>query len=69
MVQSHKLSTYYLAMVHMGRQDYELAIDAFERAYEEHEGLLVYANAEPMTDSVRKHPRFQALMRKLGLAE
>jgi len=69
MVQSHKLSTYYLAMVHMGRQEYEQALDAFERAYEEHEGLLVYANAEPMTDSVRKHPRFQALVRKLGLAE
>jgi TolB-like protein/class 3 adenylate cyclase/Flp pilus assembly protein TadD/predicted Ser/Thr protein kinase len=67
MVQAGKLSSYYLAIVHIGRHEYEKAVDAFERAYEEHEGLLIYMNVEPMTDPVRNHNRFQALVRKIGL--
>jgi cytochrome c-type biogenesis protein CcmH/NrfG len=66
MYHSGRVSVYYLAMVYLGRHEYEKAIDAFEQAYEQHEGLLVYMNVEPITDAVRNNPRFRELARKIG---
>ena len=43
------------------------AIGWLERMYEERRGLLVYLKVEPHFDPLRAEPRFQALMKKVGL--
>jgi len=46
--------------------DYDLAIDWFEKAYEDHSPNLPYIG-EPSKDPLRPYPRFQALLRKMNL--
>jgi len=47
----------------------ELALDWLERAYDERIPLLILTAAEPDWDILRDEPRFQELLRKLGLPE
>ncbi|MGH9411155.1 MAG: TPR end-of-group domain-containing protein, partial [Vicinamibacterales bacterium] len=60
-------SSYDLALpiVALGRS--AEALDWLERACDAHSGLLVYLKVEPMFDSLRAEPRFQAIMRRLAL--
>ncbi len=66
MWKSGKVPVYYLALAYIGRGEHEQALNAFEQAYEEHEGLLIYTNTEPMFDSIRHYPRFVELLKKIG---
>jgi hypothetical protein len=43
-----------------------LAIDWFEKAYEEHDPTLPYLGS-PTRDPLRSYPRFQELLRKMNL--
>jgi tetratricopeptide (TPR) repeat protein len=45
------------------------AIGWLERMYEERNGLLVYLKVEPHFDPLRGEPRFQALIKKVGLGD
>ncbi|MBC7932597.1 MAG: winged helix-turn-helix domain-containing protein [Rubrivivax sp.] len=47
----------------------EEALDLLERAYREHDFFIIYLKAEPFFDPLRDEPRFQELLRKVGLAE
>lgn len=55
-------------MPHVGLGELDEAVSLLERAYELHEGLLVFLKVEPMLDPLRSHPRFTALLSRLGLA-
>jgi len=46
--------------------DYDLTIDWFEKAYEDHDPNLPYISS-PYADSLRSYPRFQDLLRKMNL--
>ncbi len=46
--------------------DYDLAIDWFEKAYEDYEPNLPYSGG-PHYDPLRSDPRFQDLLRRIGL--
>ena len=48
--------------------EHEQAIEWLERAAETRMGLLTIVNAEPAFDALRPLPRFQALLRRMGLA-
>lgn len=39
-----------------------------EHAYEERHGDLLYLSVEPTFDPLRGDPRFQALVRKIGIS-
>ncbi len=52
-------------LIGLGRHD--AALDWAERAYEERRGWLVYFAVNPLLDPLRGHPRFQALLRRMGL--
>jgi hypothetical protein len=45
----------------------EQALDSLERAYEERSSWLVNLNVEPTLDGLRGDPRFDNLLRCIGL--
>jgi Flp pilus assembly protein TadD len=58
---------YDLAVVHLALGEKEAALQWLQRAYEEHDWGLVMLAVEPRLDPLRSDPRFQALLRKVGL--
>jgi len=56
-----------LAMVDIALGDYESAIDWCERAMDERRGWVAYLGVHPVVDPLRSHPRFDTLIRKMGL--
>ncbi len=61
------LSPAFVAVIYVGLGEYDRALDFGERGYEERAGLLTRLEMEPISDGMRALPRFQALVRKLGL--
>jgi len=54
------------AFVYLG--DFEAALALFERGFEERDPALKHMAVEPLYDRIRGHGRFQALLRRAGLA-
>ncbi len=61
------LSGLKAAYIYVALGDYDRAFANLEREYELHNPELPYINADPVFNPVRAHPRFVALLRKLGL--
>ena len=55
------------ADIHLGLGEREKALDWLEIAYENHESACWYLKVDPIYDSVRNEPRFQAILKKIGL--
>ena len=49
----------------LGKND--LAIQCLEKSYEEHSHWLIYLHIDPSMDRLRDNPRFQDLLRRVGL--
>jgi serine/threonine-protein kinase len=64
----HTPSTSF-AMVHMGLGENERALDWLEKACEQHEPPVCTVKAHPVYDPLRTNPRFQAILRRLRLAD
>ncbi len=60
---------YYVGLIYCLLGEKDEAITWFEKASEEKLGILVILGGEPVFAPLRSEPRFQALLRKLGLAE
>lgn len=58
---------YDIALVHMGLRQNEQALEWLEAALEERYGWLVYLNADPIWDPLRKEKRFASLVKRIGL--
>jgi serine/threonine-protein kinase len=59
---------YYIAAIHSGSEERELTLEWLEKACEQRESWMVFLNIDPIWDRFRSEPRFQALVRKVGLA-
>ncbi len=59
--------TYHLAHVHVGLGEREAALDCLERAFEERSGAIYGIKGSFLFASLRDHPRFQALLRRMNL--
>ena len=59
---------YYLGALHCALGEEETAIQWLERAEEKKLGLLMIIGCDPIFKPLRPNPRFQALLRKLGLS-
>jgi TolB-like protein/tetratricopeptide (TPR) repeat protein len=58
----------YLGILSAGLGEFDAAFRWLERAFEERADGLTLLNADPMSDGLRHDPRFEALVRRIGLA-
>ena len=57
----------YFAAIYTGLGDSDAGLLWLEKAYREHSEYLIYLNVDPMADTLRASPRFQAILRKIGI--
>ena len=58
---------YFIAGIHVGLGENDRAIEYLEKSYEEHSHWLIYLHMDPGIDGLRDDPRFQDLLRRVGL--
>jgi serine/threonine-protein kinase len=61
------IAPYFFAGIHIGLGENERAIEYLEKSYEEHSHWLIYLHIDPSMDGLRQDPRFQDLLRRVGL--
>jgi len=61
------VNQYELALIYVGLGQNEHAFESLESAYREHSDQLIYLNVDPRLDSIRSHPRFTNLVRRVGI--
>jgi tetratricopeptide (TPR) repeat protein len=59
---------FHFMMINLGLGDTEQALMWLERAYQERFYMLSIVNVMPEFDAVRAHPRFQRIVRQIGLS-
>ena len=66
MVKERYVSSYNLALVHLGLGQTDEALSFLEKAYEERDGYNVaFIKSDPFLDPLRGNPRFEALVQKI----
>jgi tetratricopeptide (TPR) repeat protein len=63
------VSSFAVATVYAGSRDTDRTLDWLEKAYEERGTWMIFLNVHPYFDFLRAEPRFQNLLRKMGLAK
>jgi tetratricopeptide (TPR) repeat protein len=61
------VAPYFFAAICIGIGENERAMECLEKCYEEHSHWLIYLHLDPSMDSLRDNPRFQNLLRRVGL--
>jgi hypothetical protein len=61
------VSSYYFALIHAGLGEKDQAFAWLEKTYEERSGAAPYLKVNPIWDPLRSDPRFQELLRRIGL--
>jgi eukaryotic-like serine/threonine-protein kinase len=65
---THKyVAPHFLAGIHIGVGENDRAIEYLEKSYKEHSHWLIYLHIDPSMDALRSNPRFQDLLRRVGL--
>jgi tetratricopeptide (TPR) repeat protein len=63
------VSPHVFAHVALARGDHELALDFLDETLAERGAYLIALTTDPIYDSVRTHPRFAALVQKVGFVD
>jgi len=63
------VSPFYFAVAHTGLGERDEAIAWLEKAYQERIWLMCVVKTDPVFDPLRKHGRFQALLRRMDFPE
>jgi adenylate cyclase len=64
----HKyVAPHFFAGIHIGLGENDRALEYLEKSYEEHSHWLIYLHIDPSMDDLRNDPRFQDLLRRVGL--
>jgi TolB-like protein/Tfp pilus assembly protein PilF len=61
------VSAFNFGIIYMGLGNEDKAVEYFERAYLDRDPLLIYGKVHPIADSIRSHPRFAEILKKMGL--
>jgi eukaryotic-like serine/threonine-protein kinase len=67
MSKQHYVPAYDIAVAYMGLGEKPQAFDWLSKAYEERSGFLVYIKCDRRFDGLRSDPRYQALLKRIGL--
>jgi DNA-binding winged helix-turn-helix (wHTH) protein/tetratricopeptide (TPR) repeat protein len=59
---------YSMALICVGLDERDRAMELFSRAYADRSAYMVYAKTDPLLDSVRSDPRFAALLNMMKLS-
>ena len=65
--QTQYVPSWSFAVIHSGLGEMDKAFDWFEKAVDEREPLMLHIHVHPNYDSLRTHPRYRALLRKMNL--
>ena len=66
--RSGRVSLWVFAHVYAVLGPPEKALSFLEQAYAQHETILVFMKIEPMMRSLHSSPRFQAILKQIGLS-
>jgi serine/threonine protein kinase/Tfp pilus assembly protein PilF len=61
------VAPHFFAGIHIGLGENDRAVGYLEKSYEEHSPWLIYLHIDPSMDDLRDDPRFQNLLRRVGL--
>ena len=61
------VAPYFLAGIHIGLDETDRAMECLETSFNEHSHWLIYLHLDPGMDALRSSPRFQDLLRRIGL--
>ena len=61
------VAPHFFAGIHIGLGENDRAFEYLEKSYEEHSHWLIYLHIDPSMDDLRDDPRFQNLLRRVGL--
>jgi len=61
------VSPYFIAVIYVGLQEDDLALEWLEKAYQERHPYLILLKVEPVFDRLRKNDKFIDLQRRVGL--
>jgi serine/threonine-protein kinase len=67
MSQRRYVSPYFIAVPYLGIGDKNQAFEWLEKACQDRSWPMVYLNVEPKFDPLRSDPRFQGLLKRVGL--
>jgi adenylate cyclase len=67
MAKRQYVSSTAFAMIYLGLGEKEKALDWLDKSYQDQESACWYLTVDPIYDSVRNEPRFQAILKKIGL--
>ncbi len=64
----HKyIAPHFFAGIHIGLGENARAVEYLDKSYKEHSHWLTYLHLDPSMDDLRNDPRFQDLLRRVGL--
>ena len=67
LAQGKYVAPHFFAGIHIGLGENDRALEYLEKSYAEHCHWLIYLHIDPSMDSLRDNPRFQELLRRVGL--
>jgi TolB-like protein/DNA-binding winged helix-turn-helix (wHTH) protein/Tfp pilus assembly protein PilF len=65
--KTENVSPFVIASIYEGLGDREKALNWLDKAYQDRSNALVFLKVDPELDTLRSHPRFRELQRKLNL--
>jgi TolB-like protein/Tfp pilus assembly protein PilF len=65
--KKENVSPFVIASIYEALGDKEKALDWLDKAYQDRSNALVFLKVDPELDTLRSHPRFKELQRKLNL--
>jgi len=67
LARTYQVQPGLIAMIYLGLDDREHALAWLEQAYRQHSPMMAWLKTDPRFDRIRREPRFQELMRRVGL--